>query len=133
MTQHLHIVIGERDWMTSNQRDHPRAHQQKVKRLRTQVEIMARSMLAAGDLHPETGPVLIVVQAQYRGGRGLDDDNCQPSVKAAKDGLVRAGVMQDDGPRFTHGTYYLPSRRNPALKPGEHALHIQLIDQEVPF
>lgn len=40
-----------------------------------------------------------------------DDDNCHPAVKAAKDGLVAAGVVQDDGPAWMGPTTYAVPRK----------------------
>jgi crossover junction endodeoxyribonuclease RusA len=44
-------------------------------------------------------------------GRLQDADACHPSVKAVIDGLVDAGVIPDDDPRYVRAvTYHAPTR-----------------------
>lgn len=131
--QTLEINIPLDEWMTSNQRDHRAVRAQKIKKLRDRAKALAGQALADGSLSPATSSVLIVVQAYHRAGRGLDDDNCQPSAKAIKDGLVLAGVLKDDSGKYVHGTYYLPSKKDPSLPIGWHAIRVQLVNQKLEF
>jgi hypothetical protein len=47
---------------------------------------------------PRHDRVVIIAQPHLKGGRMQDCDACHPSVKAAIDGLVDAGVLIDDSP-----------------------------------
>jgi hypothetical protein len=60
--------------------------------------------------------VTITAQPHQKGGRLQDVSACNPAVKAAIDGLVDAGVMQDDSPEFlTAITFLQPVRAENAL------------------
>ena len=126
-TQTLRIEIPKNEWLTSNDRHHPQARNARIKAIRARSALLARERLT-----PVHGPVLVTAQAIYRAGRGLDDDNCQPTVKAIKDGLTDAGIWEDDAGQFiTGGTHYLPSARDKSLGVGWHAIRLIITPQEV--
>lgn len=127
-TQTITIPIPKNEWLTSNDRytRYPKAG--RVKALRDRAKMLARN-----HLRPVNGPVHLAVEAHYRTGRGLDDDNCQPTVKALKDGLTDAGIWADDDGKHIVATTYLRSRRDPTLPVGWHAIRLIITDQTIPW
>lgn len=126
MRQEIRFHIPKNEWMTSNQRDHKNVRNQKVKALRTRAEMLVKSLIQRGGLTKPEGRVRFTVTAIYRSGVGLDDDNCQPSFKAIRDGMVRAGLIEDDNAEHVESTTYTASVKDPRLKVGEHALRVEI-------
>lgn len=127
-TQRLRIELPSSEWLTSNQRLDRHEHARRVAAIRRRAALLARAHLV-----PVAGCVYVVAQARFRGGRGIDDDNIQPAVKAIKDGLTDAGVWADDAGQFVGGTAYTASRRDGTLRKGWHAIELTIVDQEVPW
>ena len=93
---------GKAAWLTQNQRLHHRVKAPITKAWR-QAAADAAEPIAA--LHVFARPVHITLTA-YRTGRALDADGIAPSAKAAIDGLVDAGLLPDDSPKFVHAVTY---------------------------
>ena len=125
-TQELVIDIPQNEWLTSNQRLHPMAKAARTKALRRRAWGLSRA-----NLHPVTGPVLVVAESHYRTGRGLDADACAPSVKACLDGMTDAGIWEDDSGKYVGGILYKASRRDKTLCTGWHAISLVIVEQEV--
>ena len=45
-----------------------------------------------------------------KGERLTDADNCSPTAKLVIDGLVRAGILENDSPRFVRSVRLIPGR-----------------------
>jgi len=54
--------------------------------------------------------ITVTVEPHQKGGRPQDVGACNPSVKAAIDGLVDAGVLPDDSSMFVRSITYLPAK-----------------------
>lgn len=122
--QELVVEIPETEWLTSNQRLHHHDKARRTKLLRHRVK-----MLAEHNLYPVPGPVRLDVTVYYRAGRGLDDDNAQPSVKAIKDALTDAGIWEDDRGKWVRSTTYHASKRDPQIRKGWHRIVVGVTEE----
>jgi len=62
--------------------------------------------------------VTVTAHAEYPSRRSLPDaDAIAPSVKSILDGLVDAGVIDDDGPNYVHSVTYLAPKVVPGCTP----------------
>ena len=77
-------------WMTSNQRMH------HMERARRTGYVRHAAKLAARGLAPLASPVTISAAIGLPTARRFDPPNSSPTVKAAIDGVVDAGVLADD-------------------------------------
>lgn len=50
----------------------------------------------------------VTVEPHQKGGRLQDVGACHPSVKAAIDGIVDAGILPDDSSQYLRSLIYLP-------------------------
>jgi len=67
--------------------------------------------LALGQQVPRLTAVKIAAVPLAKDRRGIQDvAACLPAVKAAIDGIVDAGVIDDDDPRFVHSLTFLPTQ-----------------------
>jgi len=74
--------------------------------------------LARAQLIPHHDAVTVTAHAEYPTRRSLPDaDAIAPSVKSIIDGLVDAGVIDDDGPAYVHSVTYLAPRVVPGCTP----------------
>ena len=90
MTQTLILDLPRSVWMTANHRLHWRSKAERT----ASVVLLARSA-ALGLERVER--VRLVVSVGYPPGVGrADAENAAPTIKAAIDGIVRAGVLEDD-------------------------------------
>ena len=127
----LTFTIPPTLWLTANRAPHNRGHRaRQVRDLQDIAVMIARAQRAK----PITGPVAVDWTVRYPKGVRTDKgeaSNAQPTTKALLDGLVRAGLLEDDGPRWVVSETY---RRGPNLT--ERSLHtvtVVLTPQEVPF
>ena len=97
----LTLTIPDAWWMTSNQRLH---WADKAKRTFA-VRHMA-AMLARARRIPRYEVVHVTAFIQYPTGGRADPGNASPTVKAAIDGLVDAGIVADDTSAYM--TKYMP-------------------------
>lgn len=85
--------------LSLNSRDHWRTAHRKKARLRAEVALLARSARLE---RAERISVRLLWQPRDR--RKRDGDNPFPTIKSAVDGLVDAGVVEDDdSTRVVHG------------------------------
>lgn len=119
--QELTIPIPDHEWLTANGRYHWADKAKRTKALRSKTAILARK------LEPMTGTVHATAHVAYpRNGR-VDVANSYISVKACIDGLVDAGVLEDDSHKYLIG----PDMRvdTPTKVKGLHAVRIVLASQ----
>lgn len=117
-------------WMTSNSRDHMMVKARKTRELRAWASLTATKMMREIGHAGFTVPVEITVETNYRGTKPLDDDQCQPTVKALRDGLVDSGLLQDDNPTWVHQTTYKASKRDATMPPGNHRITLTIQQTE---
>ena len=106
------LCLSQKPWTTNAERAGNRWQRAElVKTWRT-----AFKFLALQQRIPMLTDVTITAQPHQKSGRLQDVSACNPAVKAAIDGLVDAGVMQDDSPEFlTAITFLQPVRAENAL------------------
>lgn len=109
MTGHTLVVDVPRDWwLSSNQRRHRMAVADRTKWIRQKAKIAARRL-------PKLGSVTLArAWIGYPSARAADPPNAWPTVKAIIDGLVDAGVLDDDN------SHHVPEhsfRRHPDKSP----------------
>ncbi|MFE7609227.1 hypothetical protein [Streptomyces celluloflavus] len=103
--------------LNSNHREHHYRRARIVKALRAAAKEAADGLPALDAL----GPVRIIAVVHPRDRRRRDPANWYPAVKAAVDGLVDAGVLQDDD----HTRVIGPDMRLGEVVPGSQlVLHI---------
>lgn len=105
MRQSVFTVEAPADFINSNQR----LHRMQVAKLTRAWREAGHDAVARNGWEPYTGKVHIVAHIyKPRGGR-YDPNNLWPTVKAAIDGVVSAGLIVDDdhehvlGPDMRHG------------------------------
>lgn len=104
MLSEFTITYPERPWTTNAERASNRWHRAElVKQWRTAFTLLARAQNA-----PTLTGVHITAQPYQKSGRLADVAAHNPAVKAAIDGLVDAGVMEDDSPEHLHAITFLP-------------------------
>lgn len=68
---------------------------------------------------PPMHRIAVTCWGEYPDRRGLPDpDGLSPALKAVLDGLVAAGVVQDDSAPFVASVTYLPPVVEPGCQPG---------------
>lgn len=72
-------------------------HQRRARMVRA---IRAEVAAMAADLHRFDGQVTITARFRWHDARRRDTSNLLPTIKAAVDGLVDAGVLPDDSDRY---------------------------------
>ena len=118
MTQTLILDLPRSVWMTANHRLHWRSKAERT----ASVVLLARSA-ALGLERVER--VRLVVSVGYPPGVGrADAENAAPTIKAAIDGIVRAGVLEDDD--STHVLSVTTQRGDRSPMRGIYRLTIQL-------
>lgn len=125
MTQQITIPISDTEWLTANGRYHWADKAKRTKALRSKTAILAKQ------LEPTTGTVHATAFVAYpRGGR-VDVANSYPSIKACIDGLVDAGILEDDSHKYLIG----PDMRvdTPTKTKGLHQVRIVLTPQTHDF
>ena len=108
----LTFTIPPSLWLTSNRAPHNRGHRaRQVADLQAIAALIARTQGAT----PIVGPVAAEWEVRYPKGVRRDKGdpvNASVTTKALMDGIVRAGVLEDDGPlHVTSETF----RRGPNL------------------
>lgn len=127
----LTFTIPPSLWLTANRAPHNRGH-----RSRQVADLQAIAALVAREhrVEPIVGPVAVDWTIAYPKGVRRDKgdaSNAQPTTKALLDGLVRAQILEDDGPLHV---VYERFRRGPNLTtPRLHEVRLVLTSQEVPF
>lgn len=86
------------------------AIRKKIRKAATEAGTLA---LAAGTVSSYVDSVQIIVRPyeHHRTDRLLDVGNCATSSKCALDGLVDAGILVDDNPRYVKALTYVVGKR----------------------
>ena len=107
------VIYPERPWTTNAERSSNRWHRAElVKKWRGAFDLLAKAQTI-----PQLSSVHIIAQPYQKGGRLQDVASCNPAVKAAIDGLVDAGVMEDDSPEYLLSiTFLQPKKGKNALE-----------------
>jgi crossover junction endodeoxyribonuclease RusA len=101
------VEYGTRPWTTNLERKENRWQRAE----RTKQWRLAFALLARNQKIPKLASAKIVVEPWQQGGRLADVASCNPSVKAAIDGLVDAGVLEDDSPAYLKSIEFLPPQK----------------------
>lgn len=93
-----------RPWTTNAERASNRWERAKLtKEWRHGFQLLAKS-----EKIPPMSWIAVTVEPHQQGGRLQDVGACNPAVKAAIDGLVDAGILPDDSPKYVRSLIYLP-------------------------
>lgn len=113
------LVHNARPWTTNHERRlHHMARHALVKEWRD-----AFRWLAVQQRIPHlAGPIIVTATAILADRRRQDADACHPCVKAAIDGLVDAGVIDDDNGDYVAAIVYV----RPTLGAGYNALTLRI-------
>lgn len=127
----LTFTIPKALWLTANRHTTNRGHRARIVR---DLHDLALVTARKSRTEPVTGVVGAVWTVHYPKGVRVDKgeaDNANPTTKALLDGLVDAGVIPDDGPKWIAWNLY---QRGPNLdRPSDHEITLVLTDQEVPW
>ena len=93
------------------QRGHYMQRARLQKTIRQSAKLTAVGELVNGRLIPVGDPVQILVEPHECRQRLTDVGNCLASAKAAIDGLVDAGLLEDDSPRYVKALTFLVGKR----------------------
>lgn len=122
MTTELTISIPRALWLTSNRQIGNRGY-----RARLVSDLQGLAILAARGHDPIEGAVAALWTVRYPRGVRTDKgeaSNAQPTTKALLDGIVRAGLIEDDGPAWVASETF---QRGPNLeRPGDHEITLRL-------
>lgn len=87
----VHISLTDQPWLNSNQRLHWATRARHTRRIR---EAAAWRVRALGEQPMDAVEITAVIHPKT--ARRFDPHNWQPTVKAAIDGIVDAGLIVDD-------------------------------------
>ena len=96
MTDTITLTIPASEWLSSNGRYHWAQKARRTRSIRTRAFMLGLAALRAGNVTANTGKTHVHVLVGYPTARKADPPNSYPSVKAAIDGLVDAGIFPDD-------------------------------------
>ena len=122
----LTLDIPSALWLTSNQRLHWAAKAKRTRAIRHLAAVRARN-----ERIRRFTVVHVTAYIGYPTNAKADPANAYPSVKAAIDGLVDAGVLAEDDDKHVLGPDM--RRDTKAGRLGMHRIRLVLTDQEVPF
>ena len=98
------LEFNQRPWTTNAERKGNRWERAElVKVWRSAFQILAKS-----ERIPPMIWMSVTVEPHQKGGRLQDVGACHPSVKAAIDGIVDAGILPDDSSQYLRSLIYLP-------------------------
>lgn len=92
----IDFLIPRDQVLTSNQRLHPHVKAKKTKALRTLAESEAQGLRGLQ-------PCRVIAWLAFPDRRRRDPNNWWPTIKALMDGLVDAGVWEDDNSQIIQG------------------------------
>lgn len=122
----LTLDIPSSWWMSANDRMHWREKAARTRWVRDYAAIIARQ-----EQTPAHDTALVYAFVQYPRAVRVDPANSFPTIKAAVDGLVDAGVFPDDDDQHVLGPVPL---REPGKSPkGYYRVRFLILDQEVPW
>ncbi len=101
------LFYGERPWTTNAERSwHYHKRAKAVRETREAFMLLAHQMKV-----PKLAAIKVAATPLAKDRRGIQDvAACYPAVKAAIDGLVDAGVVIDDDPRYVTSLTFLPTK-----------------------
>lgn len=115
------LEYPKRPWTTNFERSKNRwVRAGLVKEWRSAFHLLARQAQI-----PNMQAVEIEVEVFLKGGKLQDVAACNPAVKAGIDGLVDAGIIEDDSPEFLKSIkFFAPKRGKNSL-----VLHIKEVEK----
>lgn len=120
----LELLKGAREWLTANDR--------LFWRKRADITKSWRDLACARALHdrtPRMDAAHIICELRFADKRRRDPGNWAPTAKAAVDGLVDAGVFNDDNHRIVTGP---DMRMGPTVARGWQGVHLLIYPVEKP-
>lgn len=102
------LEFAQRPWTTNGERAGNRWERAElVKTWRSAFHVLAKS-----EQMPEMEWITVTVEPHQKGGRLQDVGACNPAVKAAVDGIVDAGILPDDSPKYMKSLLFLPPQND---------------------
>ncbi len=102
------LELARRPWTTNAERAGNRWERAKLtKEWRSDFQLLAKY-----EKIPPMAWITVTVEPHQKGGRLQDVGACNPSAKAAIDGLVDAGVLPDDSSKFVKSLIFLPPKND---------------------
>ena len=126
MRQSLIVDVPAGEWVSANSRLHWREKARRVRALRARGFWLAR----ASHLAPVDGQVLVVARVHSRARRWSDPNNANPTTKPLLDGLVDAGVFEDDDHTRVIGPHHLYGDPIHDLPTGGHRVVFEIREVE---
>lgn len=118
----LTFTIPKALWLTSNRNISNRGYRQRIVG-----DLQQIAAIAARGHAPIAGVVVATWTVAYPKGVRLDKgeaSNAQPTTKALLDGIVKAGLIEDDGPKWVLSETF---QRGPNLdRPSDHEVTLAL-------
>lgn len=127
MTDTITLTIPASEWMTSNgNRLHWAQVAERRRLLRRRAEVEAR----AQKVRRQAGKVLAWIKVGYPTRAAADPQNAAATLKPIFDGLVTAGILEDDSSDYLVPAYDRDPQKSPR---GTHTVTIVFVSQEVVF
>ena len=102
------LEYNQRPWTTNAERAGNRWERATL----TKEWRLGFQLLAKYEKIPPMAWISVTVEPHQKGGRLQDVGACNPSVKAAIDGIVDAGVLPDDSSQYVKSLIFLPPRND---------------------
>lgn len=116
----LIVNVPPNEWLLANHTRHYQEAGRRRRAIKQRIVVQAKRQKLAGI----TDPVEIIGRAHIKQGIAPDCDGIAPMMKGAIDGLVVAGVLPDDSPKYLRAVAYEQPYRDPTLNKGWHRLEI---------
>ena len=129
----LDFVIPNALWLTSNRQIANRGYRQRIV---SDLHQLAAAEVRRIDEHGIGIPGQVSAFWTVRYPKGVRADkgeasNSQPTTKALLDGIVRAGLIEDDGPKWIVSETFA---RGPNLdRASDHEIRLLLVSQDIPW
>ena len=127
MTDTITLTIPSNEWMTSNGN---RLHWAQVAERRRLLRHRAETEARAQKVRKQAGKVLAWIKVGYPTRAAADPQNAAATLKPIFDGLVTAGVLEEDSSDFLVPAYDRDPKKAPK---GTHTVTIVFVSQEVVF
>lgn len=127
----LTFVIPKESWLTSNRHGIHRGQRARIVREIHSIAMRLVTVPELADAEPIAGPVAAHWTVRYPKGVSRskgDASNAQPTTKALLDGLVQAGLLEDDGPLHVASETFT---RGPNLdRQGDHEIALTFFSHQ---